>query len=127
MLRFLRRSRLVPILLLLAMPGVGGALVQAGHPCADKAPWISVSPEAGGHQHHGQGADAPSHSGQPGHPCECVGTCQGIAGPVGPAGLPVLVAAAVRVEAPARFASRAEAPHARPDRLLPPANAPPLS
>ena len=37
MLRFLRRSRLVPILLLLAMPGGGGALVQSAHPCADKA------------------------------------------------------------------------------------------
>lgn len=115
------------MLLLLAMPGVGGALVQAGHPCADKAPWITASPEAGEHQHHGHGADTPSDSGQPGHPCECVGACQGNAVPVGPAGLPTLVVAAVRAEGPARFASRAEAPYARPDRLLPPANAPPLS
>jgi hypothetical protein len=127
MLRYLRRSRLVPLLLLLAMPGVGGALVQAGHPCAEKAPWIVAAPEVGGHQHHGQGPGAPSDSGQPGHPCECVGACQGTAAPVGPARLPAVVAATARVEAPAQFEFRAEPPYARPDRLLPPANAPPLS
>lgn len=101
--------------------------MQAGHPCAEKAPWIAPSAEAGGHQHHVQDAPAPADSGQPGHHCECVGACQGTAVTVGPAGLPVLVVAAVRVEAPARFAPRVEAPYTRPDRLLPPANAPPLS
>jgi hypothetical protein len=127
MLRFLRRSRLVPILLLLATPGVGGALVQAGHPCADAAPWTAVAQEAGGHQHHGPAGGAPGDPGPSGHPCECIGACQGSAAPVGPAGPPLLVVAALRIEAPARFASRAEAPYARPDRLLPPAHAPPLS
>ncbi len=124
MLRFLRRSRLVPILLLLAMPGVGGALVQAGHPCADKAPWTAAV--AGGHQHHGPGTGTPADPGQPGHPCECVGACQGTAAPVGPASLPRLVVATASVETPVRLELGADAPYARPDRLLPPANAPPL-
>jgi hypothetical protein len=127
MLRFLRRSRLVPILLLLATPGVGGALVQAGHPCADKAPWTAEAAEAGGHQHHGPTGGAPADPGQSGHPCECIGACQGSAAPVGPAGLPAVVVAATRAQAPARFELRADVPFARADRLLPPANAPPLS
>ncbi len=122
MLRFLRRSRLVSFLLLLATPGVGGALVQAGHPCADKAPWTAEAPGAGGHQHHGPTDAEPS-----GHPCECVGACQSSAAPVGPARLPAVVVASTLAEAPARFAPRAGEPPARPDRLLPPANAPPLS
>jgi hypothetical protein len=127
MLRFLRRSRLVPILLLLATPGVGGAVVQAAHPCADKAPWAAESPEAGGHQHHGHGGDAPGDPGPSGHPCECIGACQGSAAPVGPARLPAVVLASTLAEAPARFDFRADPPFARADRLLPPAHAPPLS
>ncbi len=127
MLRFLRRSRLVSFLLLLATPGVGGALVQAGHPCADKAPWTAEAAEAGGHQHHGPTGGAPTDAGPSGHPCECVGACHASAAPVGPARLPAVVFASTLAEAPARFEIRADEPPARPDRLLPPANAPPLS
>lgn len=127
MLGFLRRSRLVPILLLLAMPGVGGALVQAGHPCADKAPWTAEAAEGGGHQHHGSSGGAPADPGQSGHACECIGACQSSTAPVGPAGPLVVVVASTRAEAPARFDLRADPPFARADRLLPPANAPPLS
>jgi hypothetical protein len=127
MLKLLRRSRLVPILLLLAMPGVGGALVQAGHPCAEKAPWTAGSPAAGGHQHHGSDAGSAGDPVPPGHPCECVGACQSPGVNAGPAAVPTVVAVAIGLDSSAAPVHRASAPRPRAERLLPPAHAPPLS
>ena len=128
MLRLLRRSRLVPLLLLLAMPGVGGTLVQAGHHCGDKAPWSEHAPghDAAQHAVHQHQADASPGSGAPGHPCECVGQCdRSAAGMVPLAAVPAI--AVVPLETSGRLVAPGwSAPHTRPDRLLPPAIAPPL-
>ena len=129
MLKLLRRSRLVPLLLFLAMPGVGGTLVQAGHHCGDQAPWSvasdhSVGPGVGHQQHHDEGS---SGSGAPGHPCECVGQCDRSApGLVAPSAPPTIVVVPV-VTSRHQFSTAWSAPPVRPDRLLPPAIAPPLA
>lgn len=128
MLRLLRRSRLVPLLLFLVMPGVGGTLVQAGHHCGDEAPWSAAaehasSPQIGHQQHHDDGSSNP---GAPGHPCECVGQCdRSVSGTVEPAAPPT-VAVLPLVTSRHRFTTARSAPLVRPDRLLPPAIAPPL-
>ena len=128
MLRLLRRSRLVPLFLFLAMPGVGGTLVQAGHHCGDKAPWSvaaghASSSEAGHPEHHDDGS---SGSGAPGHPCDCVGQCdRSTSGMVAPQAPPTVAAAPVATTRH-QIPSVRSAPPVRPDRLLPPAIAPPL-
>jgi hypothetical protein len=128
MLKLLRRSRLVPLLLFLAMPGVGGTLVQAGHHCGDKAPWSASAdhasaPQVDHQQHHDDGSNG---SGVPGHPCQCVGQCDRSAtGPLAPSA-PLTLAVAPEATARHHITSDRSAPAVRPDRLLPPAIAPPL-
>lgn len=127
MLAALRRSRLVPLLLLLALPGAGGTLVQAGHDCAEQAPWAAEAVDAQGHHHQGHGTGSPSESDQPGQPCQCVGACQAPAAPAGPAALPSVATLAVEPALAPTGPAVAAAPRPRPDRLLPPAIAPPLA
>lgn len=128
MLRLLRRSRLVPLFLFLAMPGVGGTLVQAGHHCGDEAPWSASadhasSPQVGHQQHHDDGSSNP---GAPGHPCECVGQCdRSASGTLAMPASPVVVVASV-ITTRHQVTTDRSAPPIRPDRLLPPAIAPPL-
>jgi hypothetical protein len=126
MLSFLRRSHLVPVLLLLAMPGVGGTLVQAGHDCAATAPWTAPALAAAEHGHHGHGDGAPADDGRSGHQCECVGACSAPGALAIPAMGLAVVAATPDGLSQARIEPAADAPRTRPDRLLPPANAPPL-
>jgi hypothetical protein len=40
MIRLLRRSRLLALVLLLATPALGGAWLQAFHPCPVDTPWL---------------------------------------------------------------------------------------
>lgn len=127
MLRFLRRSRLVAVLLLLAMPGTGGTLVQAAHPCADKAPWTVAADSGGDHARHAPDAGQADDAGPGTHRCECVGACASAAGAAGPAATPAITFPAFAGRPPAVPGHRHDAPRPRPHRLLPPANAPPLA
>ena len=117
MIRILRRSRLLALILLLATPALGGAWLQAAHPCPVDSP--PIADHASGHGDHGTEGSAGS--------CHCVGSC---ASPVGA----VLAAAAVLppVAAPTpvarpRLAPGAPSPTLHPSDLLPPATAPPLA
>lgn len=125
MLSHLRRSHLVPILLLLAMPGVGGTLVQAGHDCASAAPWTVPAVAAAEHGQHGHGGGATPDERQSGHQCECVGSCNAPAVVAVPVLGPALVVVEPGERRPARTEAVRDIPRPRPHRLLPPAIAPP--
>lgn len=117
MIRTLRRSRLLALVLLLATPALGGAWLQAAHPCPVDAPW--VLDQGAGHGDHGE------HSAPAG--CQCVGSCAGAAATHLP---PVAVVPAAVLPAPAvppRLAAHDLAPAFRPSHRLPPATAPPLA
>jgi hypothetical protein len=116
MIRLLRHSRILALVLLLATPALGGAWLQAFHPCPVDTPWL---------EHHGHGHE---HDGAPkAVSCHCVGSCSA-------ATTAVLSTAAANVEAAPQgfsprplFARRASIPLPQPSELLPPATAPPLS
>lgn len=117
MIRLLRRSRLLALALLLATPALGGAWLQALHPCPVDQPWAAAPGEHGG-GHHGAPAGAPEG-------CHCAGSCS----PVGAAALarspesPTLTTA---LAPPSRaLPVHADPPALRPSDRLPPATAPP--
>lgn len=121
MIRLFRRSRLLAFALVLVTPALGGAWLQALHPCPVDMPWV----EQAGHQaehsdgHHGAPAGQPEG-------CHCVGSCSTATG-VALAATPD--SPAVTVSRPAAapvFPSRGDAPPLRPSDRLPPATAPPL-
>jgi hypothetical protein len=122
MIRFLRSSRLLALALVLATPALGGAWLQAVHPCPVDMPWLE---EQGGHQaghsegHHG----APAGQAEG---CHCVGSCSTATGAalVSATETPSLTTSAAPV--PPAFPARGDAPPLRPSDRLPPATAPPL-
>jgi hypothetical protein len=121
MFRTLRCFRLLALPLLIATPGALGTVLQTLHPCPVATPWMPQSAGSESGHHDGHGGD----SGSAPSPCQCVGACQVAPTWVSPASSPRIVARTVvrgtttpAVEAP-------DAPRARPDRLLPPATAPP--
>jgi hypothetical protein len=71
MIRLLRRARLLPFMLLLATPGLGGAWLQAVHPCPVDTPWLAEHQQDQHASHHGteSGSIPTSQS------CHCVGAC----------------------------------------------------
>jgi hypothetical protein len=116
MIRLFRRSRMLAVLLLLATPALGGAWLQAVHPCPVDTPWL---------EHPGQGHDHEAAS--KGAACHCVGSCS-------TATLAALAPAAAAVAhvpsgvaLPSAFFPRSDAPLPQPSEFLPPATAPPLS
>jgi len=116
MIRLLRRTRLLALVLLLATPAVGGAWLQAVHPCPVDAPWLA--------EHHGEHADHQDRGGGTG--CHCVGSCAGVSGAVVPAA-PVLAARAIPAPATRpRVTAAFSTPAVRPADRLPPSTAPPL-
>jgi hypothetical protein len=118
MLRILRRSRLFALTLLLATPALGGAWLQAVHPCPVDAPWLAAQGGHGG-EHHGTPADASQG-------CHCVGSCSIAAGAPLAQPLETPVAITSTVGPPRSFAPRTHAPVLQPADRLPPATAPPL-
>ena len=116
MIRLLRRSRLLALLLLLAAPAVGGAWLQAVHPCPVDTPWLAA--------HDGEHTDHQDHATSTG--CHCVGSCAGVSVAIVPAA-PVLAARAIPTPlAPPRVSAGVPAPAVRPADRLPPSTAPPL-
>jgi hypothetical protein len=117
MIRFLRRSRLLALALLLATPALGGAWLQAAHPCPVDSPWLAD--HEGGHGDHGAQGGA--------NGCHCVGSCAGAAAAVLATAtvLPAVVAPAPS-DRP-RLTPGTLTPAARPSDRLPPATAPPLA
>jgi hypothetical protein len=116
MIRLLRRSRVLALALLLATPALGGAWLQAFHPCPVDTPSL----EQHGHGHeHGSTSKAES--------CHCVGSCSAASIAVLPTGAAEFAAAPSGVSPRPRFVRRADAPRLQPSELLPPATAPPLS
>ena len=123
MIRFLRRSRLLALLLLLATPGLGGAWLQAAHPCPVDHPWLAGEHQEQGGAHHGTG-----HGTAPDGPvCHCVGACHAAGA--------ALLSTAVRITALVALGDRptsTPAPDLDPPVQLasdrqPPATAPPLA
>jgi hypothetical protein len=115
MIRLLRRSRLLALALLLATPSLGGAWLQAAHPCPVDSPWLLE--HEGSHGDHAQGGA---------EGCHCVGSCTGATVAV-VTGAPLLSSAAVPTPvSPPRLSHGAPAPAVRPSDRLPPATAPPL-
>jgi hypothetical protein len=123
MIRILRRSRLLALLLVLATPGLGGAWLQAAHPCPVDLPWL-----AGQHQ----GQHASHHGTEPGtvpagEVCHCVGACH----TAGAALLTTAARVAVLVLTGDRPASTPapdlDPPVQRSTDRQPPATAPPLA
>src|SRR5688500_715834 len=84
MIRLLRQSRLLALVLLLATPAAGGAWLQTVHPCPVDTPWLADHP--GDHAEHGEHASPAG--------CHCVGSCPGVSMAVVP-GAPVLAGAAI--------------------------------
>ena len=122
MIRMLRRTRLLAAALVLVTPALGGAWLQALHPCPVDAPWDEAS--AGHQAEHSVG-----HHGTPaGHAegCHCVGSCSTAAGAVLAKATesPAVIASAPAAQP--TFPARADAPVLRPSDRLPPATAPPL-
>ena len=116
MIRTLRRNPLLTLFLLLATPALGGAWLQAAHPCPAEAPWVGEHGEE--HGSHGAGQSAGG--------CHCVGSCAGAAGVVVPPR--ALLPASAAAVSPARpRISPVTLPRVlRPADRLPPATAPPL-
>jgi hypothetical protein len=122
MIRVLRRSRSLAVALVLVTPALGGAWLQALHPCPVDAPWVGAS--AGHEAEHSDG-----HHGTPAGPaegCHCVGSCSTATGAVltKTTESPALIASAPAARP--TFPARADPPALRPSDLLPPATAPPL-
>jgi hypothetical protein len=128
MLATLRRSRLLALaLLLLGVPGLGGAWLQVAHPCQQEMPWLAGQPVA-------HGADdarnaAAGHAGHGSHEdpgCHCVGACESARG-FAPTVRTALVAL-LDLESPARppILHDAGPRTVRLAALHPPATAPPL-
>ena len=118
MIRFLRHSRLLAIILLLATPALGGAWLQAAHPCPVDSPWLAA--QTGSHGAHGE------HGSEPGAGCHCVGSCAGAAVAVLAPATALSTAAAPAPTARPHIAWGAPAPAPLPSDRLPPATAPPL-
>lgn len=116
MIRLLRRSRLLALVLLLATPAFGGAWLQAIHPCPVDTPWL----EQHGHGHeHGATSKAEG--------CHCVSSCSASSVAVLATGAVSLAASTSGFSALPAFPPRAHVPLLQPSDLLPPATAPPLS
>jgi hypothetical protein len=123
MLRRFRRLHLLAVVLMLGVPGLGGAWLQTLHPCPVDAPWIAQdasggdSHSPGGGHGHAEGSDS----------CQCLGAC--VAAFVAPAVRAAQLAQAPFYDwiAPAPPARASFLPAARPPHLRPPATAPPLA
>ncbi|MGH7526411.1 MAG: hypothetical protein ACREMX_06880 [Gemmatimonadales bacterium] len=121
MIRLLRRSRLLALVLLVATPGLGGAWLQAAHPCPVDTPWLAGGGAHG--EHHDSGP-----AGDNGHGfCHCIGSCSAAAIAVLPTAARLLSAAVAIPAYATPFAPALAAPVAVPSDRLPPATAPPLA
>ena len=125
-LAFLRRCRLLALLLLLLSPGAGGSVLPLLHPCPVDSPWLLPAASGGSHAGHHGGTAAATDSEHHDRSCHCVGSCA-VSAAVSPPS-PAVVAAPLGAPAAQGWAShdatlllgaRAE--------LLPPATAPPLA
>ncbi|MBK8006015.1 MAG: hypothetical protein IPK12_19410 [Gemmatimonadetes bacterium] len=121
MLARLRRFRIIPLFLLLLLPGVGGTALQGAHSCAAMAAAADGAGRAGHHHHHGSGAPASAPD-----PCRCVGSCHH------PVPLPPLVATVLPVAATVPVAIAASWPEPplvsrHPFDHRPPSTAPPAA
>lgn len=135
MMARLRRLRWLALVLLVAVPGLGGAALQAVHPCPVDAPWLAAAPstpadmpaDTPAHGHHGAPAGAPSHdAGGHGDVCHCVGACAAALAPAPITDAGRILEIDADVVAQVLVAPAAELPPAAPplDRL-PPTTAPP--
>jgi hypothetical protein len=116
MIRLLRRSRLLALVLLLATPALGGAWLQAVHPCPVDSPWL----EQDGHGHeHDEASKAAG--------CHCVSSCSAASIAVLPSGAAEIESTPSTFSPRPVFSPRADAPLLQPSEFLPPATAPPLS
>jgi hypothetical protein len=127
----LRRLRWLAFTLALAVPGLGGSVLQALHPCEVDAPWLashhggrhgSSSDNQHGAPDHGAPADAPATS-----QCHCISSCASSASGAAPAQLPTAVLQiGFAAPAPVR-AAVLRAPAEPVSHRLPPATAPPAA
>jgi len=138
MLASLRRSRLLALaLLLLGVPGLGGAWLQVAHPCQREMPWLAAQGAApGAHDasgaaaaHSGHGAavrESGAHASHEDPGCHCVGACESARGfaPTVGAALVALVDLAPPAQPP--ILHDAGPRTVRLAALHPPATAPPI-
>ncbi len=113
---------MLALALVLVTPALGGAWLQALHPCPVDLPWLE---EQAGHQ----GEHAQGHHGAPaGQPegCHCVGSCSTATGAPLAATPESAAVIASAPSLPPVFPARGDAPPLRPSDRLPPATAPPL-
>lgn len=121
MLARLRRFRVIPLLLLLLLPGLGGTALQGGHPCVASMPAGDTADQLE-HRHHHQ-SDGPARAPDP---CRCVGNCHQ------PVRLPPIVTTVLPVAPPQPVATVASWPLpplvvSHPFDHRPPATAPPAA
>jgi len=121
----LRRSRLLPLLLLAVSPAAAGTWLPLIHPCPVDTPWLLDQQGSSGHQgHHGgapPGSDAPGD-----HTCQCIGNWLVSAAVLPPPA--ELVACGVGTQKHSPGWSVQDASLLLPSRaaLLPPSTAPPV-
>lgn len=124
----LRGLRLLALLLLLGVPGLGGSALQLLHPCPASAPWLADAAGGARASHRAAVTDASGHEGHAPdaeHRCHCIGSCQLGTAPL-PAGTAVAVLRLPPEPAPRVIATAAAVPPAaRPADRLPPSTAPP--
>lgn len=124
MLKALRRSRMLGLLLFAASPAIGGTVLPAIHPCPVDAPWLAQHRADADAGHHGS-HDAPaSHS--HGETCQCIGSWLSSSA-VTPPQSPVVVRQILTLFSPPAIRSQDSSLLLDPPAaLLPPATAPPL-
>ena len=125
MLKALRRSRLLAVLLFAASPAIGGTVLPAVHPCPVDMPWLAPDAGAASHGDHHQGqpgpADAPHHE-----TCNCIGSWNS-GSAIAPPEPARVSAPRLVVYSPVPFcAADSSLELSPPATLLPPATAPPL-
>jgi hypothetical protein len=124
MMARLRRLRWLALVLLVAVPGLGGAALQLAHPCPVDSPWLALGHDAGHSVHDSHGAPADSRASAP-ESCQCVGACAAALAPA-PITDAGLIAELGDQEARRPAVPLSElAPASRPLDLLPPTTAPP--
>ncbi len=151
----LRRSlwiRLFALACAVMVPGLGGSLLMAAHPCSVAMPWLTsaettspsgataeqmdhASHHAGhaatsGAAHADHGDSAPAPDGEPhghGDTCHCIGACASFTPALAAAHQPVIAVAFSSQPVASGFPVIAARLAARLRDLLPPATAPPLA
>jgi hypothetical protein len=99
MIRLLRRARLLAVILLLARPALGGAWLQAFHPCPVDTPRL---------EHHGSGHE---HGGaSKAESCHCMSSCSAASIAVLPTAAAKFAAAPQGFSPRRVFSRRASAP-----------------